>query len=340
MSKKVVEINLFPEGFAPIRNGLREHIKAGKLHPTDLGVYLYLQLECNWATGIYHGTALGIAFGFDDSGLKKQVQTSLQRLRKARFINYREGNGTRGGYDILIHKFRPRSGKLFGMQLDAWEHGDKSVPEYVPAAVERLRSGASPAEERLMAGGGPAHPRPIPEDLEDLEFPEVPELPEEPGRESRSFPSGEQEQPEVSLPKSTVFQIDEDEDAIKPAPEIPSVQQPAQRVGIPARAAPPAKIVNKAQGHRFAQTHNGQKCVACNIHFSTYQSARRPCPNEEMDIEAAEVPQPVKAVTPAPVNTSDFTNPVRSHDWSKDKNVCSRCKTTLDEAKYEGVVCA
>src|SRR5262249_20887291 len=125
------EVDIYPEGFTGIRNGLREHIKQGKLCPTDLGVYLFLQLECDWRTGIYHGTALGIAYGFGDANLKKLVQAALRRLRDAGYINYRDGDGRRKGYPILIHKFRPTSGKLFGHELNAWSEKDKVVPAYL-----------------------------------------------------------------------------------------------------------------------------------------------------------------------------------------------------------------
>jgi len=75
------------DNFTPIRNGLSEHIKLGRLGPYDLGVYLFLHLHADWATGIYTGSALGIAFGFGDSCIKKHIQKSLRRLRDRVYIN-------------------------------------------------------------------------------------------------------------------------------------------------------------------------------------------------------------------------------------------------------------
>src|ERR1035441_2955067 len=120
------------EGFSKIRNGLRDHIKAGELCPTDLGVYLYLHMSCDYATGIYTGTALGIAYGFGDVSLKDKVKHTLNRLRKSRFINYRSGNGKRKGYAILIDKYEPTYGARSGQRLNAWKHVDSVIPEYEP----------------------------------------------------------------------------------------------------------------------------------------------------------------------------------------------------------------
>jgi hypothetical protein len=150
-------------GFAKIRNGLREHIKQGKLHPTDLGVYLYLHLSCDWSTGIYHGTAEGIAYGFSDSSLKNMIQKSLNRLRDKKYINYPRGTGKRKAYNILIDKFEPSGGARSGLRLNAWKHGDKCVPEYESGAVQAT-------VEPLLSGGQATVERPIPyiKDLTDV----------------------------------------------------------------------------------------------------------------------------------------------------------------------------
>jgi hypothetical protein len=143
------------EGFAQIRNGLKEHIEAGKLCPTDLGVYTFLHLYCDYATGIYKGTALGIAFRMGDASYKGMVNKSLARLKKIRFINYREGKGKRGGYQILIDKFEPTFGELRGRRLNAWKSDSNGIPTYDAGTVEeRSRNGEETVEERLRKSQG------------------------------------------------------------------------------------------------------------------------------------------------------------------------------------------
>jgi hypothetical protein len=142
------------EGFSKIRNGLREHIKDGRMHPTDLGVYLYLHMACDYATGIYKGTALGIAYGFGDESLKDLVKHSLYRLRNLKYINYRFGNGLRRSYSILIDKYEPTYGARSGTRLNAWIQGDKVIPEYEPVPGES--PGENPADVPLPARWRPA----------------------------------------------------------------------------------------------------------------------------------------------------------------------------------------
>jgi hypothetical protein len=145
------------EGFSKIRNGLRDHIKAGELCPTDLGVYLFLHMSCDYATGIYTGTALGIAYGFGDVSLKDKIKHSLNRLRKSRFINYRSGNGKRKGYSILIDKYEPTYGARSGQRLNAWKHVDNAIPEYepVPGDCPGRTPGGVPVAPQSHPGGVP-----------------------------------------------------------------------------------------------------------------------------------------------------------------------------------------
>jgi hypothetical protein len=121
------------EPFIPIRNGLLEHIRQGKLCPTDLGVYTFLHLTADWATGVCHTCATGIAVQFNDPKLTKLVQRSLQRLRASGYINYRPGDGQRGLYAVLLNKYEPRVGGLCGMRLNAFAAGSLEQPVYEPA---------------------------------------------------------------------------------------------------------------------------------------------------------------------------------------------------------------
>src|SRR4051794_8761323 len=118
------------DNFTPIRNGLWDHIREGKLCPFDLGIYVFLHLRADWASGIYRGCALTIAHGFNDPSLKLHINKALIRLRDRHYINYPKGNGTRGGYPILIHKYEVTVGELSGTRLNAWKHGTLARPEY------------------------------------------------------------------------------------------------------------------------------------------------------------------------------------------------------------------
>ena len=120
------------ENFTALRNGILEHRRAGKMPPFDSGIFDHLLARCNWETGIYHGCALALAFDFGDVSLKEAIQRCLRRLRDRKYINYPEGTGKRGGYDILIHKYEVAKGKLSGMRLNAWARNGLASPEYEP----------------------------------------------------------------------------------------------------------------------------------------------------------------------------------------------------------------
>ena len=134
-------------GFSPIRRGLIEHIREGKFCPSDLGIYTFLQLTADWATGVCYTCAAGIASQFGDPGLKELVQKALRRLRQNGYINYQRGHGQRGLYPILINKYEPTVGALCGMRLNAFADNSLDDPVY------ESKNGGATAEPRSSHGG-------------------------------------------------------------------------------------------------------------------------------------------------------------------------------------------
>jgi hypothetical protein len=120
------------ENFTPIRNGLLAHALVGKLSPFDFGLYVFLIMRADYASGIYDGCAMTIACQFGDPSLKEHVQKALRRLRDKKYVNHRNGDGSRGAYKILINKFFVTVGELSGQRLNAWKHNGLVQPEYEP----------------------------------------------------------------------------------------------------------------------------------------------------------------------------------------------------------------
>jgi hypothetical protein len=136
------------ENFTAIRNGLLDHAFAGRLSPFDFGLYVFLIMRAGYSTGIYEGCALTIAYQFGDPSQKEHVQKSVRRLRDKKYINYRNGDGSRGAYPILINKFDVTVGEQSGHRLNAWKHNGLAQPEY-----ERQNGGGT-VETLSWHGGG------------------------------------------------------------------------------------------------------------------------------------------------------------------------------------------
>lgn len=179
-------------GFSKIRNGINKHIKEGKFQPSDLGVYLWLHLNCNWKTGVCETTAQGIAYGFNDAKLTESIQKSLRRLRTYEYINYRKGTGQRGKYKIIIHKFEPSGTE--GVRVNAFYFNDKIEP-----FLERWNSSDTeeePVEEQLSCGsdtGRDMEEAPVETPIPDItDIPDVPDTPNVP--DFPDIPSEEKEE--------------------------------------------------------------------------------------------------------------------------------------------------
>ena len=60
-------------------------------------------MRSTYATGIYTGCALTLAYQFGQPKREKTYRAALRRLKRKRYINYPRGVGKKGGYTILIH---------------------------------------------------------------------------------------------------------------------------------------------------------------------------------------------------------------------------------------------
>jgi hypothetical protein len=134
------------ENFTPIRNGILEHLEHRRMTLLEFGVYVFLQLRADCRTGIYRGCALTIAYQLGEPGSMGQIKDTLARLKRKSYINYSPEKGKKGAYDILIHKFEPRLGRLIGTRLNAWKHEGLAMPEYEALAPE------SPETLLMIAG--------------------------------------------------------------------------------------------------------------------------------------------------------------------------------------------
>ena len=116
--------------FTAIRNPLLDHLVAGKLSLFDFGLLVFLIMRADYSSGIYQGCALTIACQCGDPSEKEHIQKALRRLRDKKYINYRNGDGSRGAYPILINKFFVTDGELSGKRLNAWKQANLVLPEY------------------------------------------------------------------------------------------------------------------------------------------------------------------------------------------------------------------
>jgi hypothetical protein len=119
------------DNYTMMRNGIREHMQRGRFSATDMAVYQTLLLWADWATGIYFGCAETICSAWGGQLKPKTVRDSLCRLRANLYINYREGDGQRGSYNILINKYQPTMGHMVGWELNAVTSTDFDNPVYM-----------------------------------------------------------------------------------------------------------------------------------------------------------------------------------------------------------------
>jgi hypothetical protein len=104
-------------GFVPIRRGLWEHVRDGRMSPFEALAFVYICSQADTRTGVWKGSAgaLVTELGF----IPRTARDLLERMEHGGYIRRFVSQGLRHCYPILIHKFPVTQGEHNGEVLDA-----------------------------------------------------------------------------------------------------------------------------------------------------------------------------------------------------------------------------
>lgn len=104
-------------GFVPIRRGLWEHLRDGRMSPFEALAFVYICSQADTRTGVWKGSAgaLVTELGF----VPRTARDLLERMEHGGYIRRFVSQGMRHCYPILIHKFPVTQGEHNGEVLDA-----------------------------------------------------------------------------------------------------------------------------------------------------------------------------------------------------------------------------
>jgi len=106
-------------GFLPLRRGLWEHVRDGRMSATAALAFVYICSQADTRTGIWKGSAkslsgeLGIA--------ERTARDVLEKMEHGDYIRRFARPGRHACYPILVHKFLITQGEHNGEQLNASE---------------------------------------------------------------------------------------------------------------------------------------------------------------------------------------------------------------------------
>jgi len=150
-------------GYVPVRRGVLEHLRDGRMSLSDYLVYGLLLLLADKNSGIATTNAGGIVYFTGDQIPIRTAQDCLQRLERRGYIKRPFRVHGRRTYDkVFIDKFLCTDGALKGMQLSFADTTDWRTPAYSQCAegAETVRSGcalgAPIQEERIEKRSKPS----------------------------------------------------------------------------------------------------------------------------------------------------------------------------------------
>ena len=117
-------------GFAPIRRGLWEHIRDGRMSHLEALAFVYICSQADTRTGIWKGSAKSLA---GELGLKERTARDvLEKMEHGDYIRRFAIPGLHSCYPILVHKFPVTQGEHNCEQLNALESKSPTELAYLP----------------------------------------------------------------------------------------------------------------------------------------------------------------------------------------------------------------
>jgi hypothetical protein len=117
-------------GFAPIRRGLWEHVKDGRMSVTEALAFVYICSQADTRTGIWKGCAKSLA---GELGIKERTARDvLEKMEHGDYVRRFAVPGLHSCYPILVHKFPITQGEHNGEQLNALESKGPADLAYFP----------------------------------------------------------------------------------------------------------------------------------------------------------------------------------------------------------------
>jgi hypothetical protein len=117
-------------GFMPLRRGVFEHVRDGRMCPTDFTCFAYIIGQADTRSGVWIGSAGALAGELSMS--PRTSRSVIERLEKRGYIKRFPVPGRHACYPILVHKYQVTTGEHFGEQLNALDATSPTDLRYFP----------------------------------------------------------------------------------------------------------------------------------------------------------------------------------------------------------------
>jgi hypothetical protein len=135
-------------GFAPIRRGLWEHVRDGRMSHLEALAFVYICSQADTRTGIWKGSAKSLA---GELGLKERTARDvLEKMEHGDYIRRFAVPGLHSCYPILVHKFPITQGEHNGEQLNAIDSKSPLDPTYFSREQDGEQSVEHSAAQRRI----------------------------------------------------------------------------------------------------------------------------------------------------------------------------------------------
>jgi hypothetical protein len=135
-------------GFLPLRRGLWEHVRDGRMSRTEALAFIYICSQADTRTGIWKGSAKSLS---GELGLpERTARDVLEKMQHGDYIRRFAVPGCHVCYPILVHKFPITQGEHNGEHLNAIESTSPAELSYFPREHSVEQRGEHGAAQRRI----------------------------------------------------------------------------------------------------------------------------------------------------------------------------------------------
>ena len=135
-------------GFLPLRRGLWEHVRDGRMTITEVLAFIYICSQADTRTGIWKGSAKSLS---GELGIpERTARDVLEKMEDGDYIRRFAVPGRHACYPILIHKFPISQGEHNGEQLNALDSNSPAELSYLSREHDGEVHGEVGASQRIL----------------------------------------------------------------------------------------------------------------------------------------------------------------------------------------------
>ena len=143
------------DGYTQVRNGIMEHLYTGKITPLDFALYFVILNQCDFATGVWFGSARRLVDAVHGTISEHKARGFLRKFVKMKWLKpFKNQSAHKATVTYLVDKFEATMGRNQGDRVNAsvttdWKSPIFSKRNSEPTLTQSSRDSENRTHEKV-----------------------------------------------------------------------------------------------------------------------------------------------------------------------------------------------